>query len=154
MMILNTDTRNFAYIPCVFINRFVSHLNKHSYENRLADNSVTVFLNQNDVFVSKESLFIEDEVIDDIFKDICKHMGDDIRRFLLHNDIFLELHPERNYGLNSIAENIIKFVEDNANRHIEDAELRTDFNRLMVWLMNSANASVTKKYFGRLGRVR
>ena len=135
-----------------FVNRFVSHLNKHSYENRLADNNVTVFLNQNDVFVSKESLFIEDEVIDDIFKDICKHMGDDIRRFLLHNDIFLELRPERNYGLNNIAENIIKFVEGNANRHIEDSELRTDFNRLMMWLMNSANASVTKKYFGRLKR--
>ena len=133
-----------------FINQFISFLNKYKHSNRLNDNCVTIFPNQNDVFVTKEALFIDDEGVDEILKDICKHMDYDIRNHLLHSDIYLELPTERNFGIGNIADKIIKFVEENANKYIDEADLRDDFNRLLRWIRDSTNAKLVNRHFSRL----
>jgi hypothetical protein len=123
---------------------------ENNYSAYLDCSDAPILPNQNSIFAIKEKLFIDANDIDELFKNICKHSGDDIRQRLLHKDIFLNLPSERTIGLENISTKISKFVEDNANKPIEDFEIKTDFFRLFNWLRQEANSTLVKKYFGKL----
>jgi len=148
---LDCFLNRFEFQQCTeVLNKFVYYLIKYQYSDHLNWNDSPILPNQNGDFIEKDRLYIESDEIDDIFKDICRYTGDDVRGRLLHTDICLELPPERNIDFSYIAEKITNHIEENYKN--ENLMSNDDFRKLFIWLKENKESKKVTKYFRRLSK--
>lgn len=130
---LDCLSNRFGFQQCTdVLNNFVYYLIKYKYSDHLNWSDSPILPNQNGDFIEKDRLYIESDEIDDLFKDICCHTGDDVRSRLLHTDICLELPSERNIDFSYIAERITNYIEENYKN--ENLMSNDDFRKLFMCL--------------------
>jgi hypothetical protein len=133
------------------LNNFICYLVKYKHDTYLNNSYAPILPNQNEVFVVKEGLFVDTDDIDELFKDICKHSGDDIRNRLLHKNIYLQMPLERTIGFSDISDKITKYIEENANNHTNGNEnLKEDFRNLFNWFRENKSSELARKYFKKI----
>lgn len=119
-----------------FLAGFIEFVVKNGYENLLTKVKKPILPNQNGNFITKENIFLDNEM-DDVLKDIACLAGYDIRAELLMNEVFLELPDNRQKSNIDMATCITRFVDD--NRTTKDADIRSAFNRLLIWINENSD---------------
>ncbi len=123
----------------LFLAGFIEFITKHGYENLITKVTKPILPNQNGNFTTKENIFLDNE-IDDVLKDIVCLSGYDIRSELLMKEVFLEFPDNRQKSNVDLATCITRFVED--NRTTKDADIRSGFNRLLIWINENSDEAV------------
>lgn len=129
--------------------KFIEYLVKYKHINLLDKKTKPILPNQNGVFQTEESLFLDSGEIDELFKDILVDAGEDIRDSLLLAGIYLDLPENRTKFLKDISQNIVNYVKDN-NGNIKNQDLRIieNFKKLYLWIVDHEDKA--KSYFGEL----
>ena len=110
---------------------FIEFIVKQGFENLITKVTKPILPNQNGNFLSKENIFVDNE-IDNVLKDIACLAGYDIREELLMKDVLLELPKNREKSNADLTTCITRFVED--NRTTKEPDIRSGFNRLLIWI--------------------
>lgn len=118
----------------VWLSDFVEYVNRSGYENLLDRKSHPILLNQNGNLVSKDNLFLDDE-IDDVLKDLAIYAGYDVRDELLIKEIFLELPSNREKHNADLAPFITQYVKDHHRQDRNQNESLKNFLKvLFIWI--------------------
>lgn len=123
-----------------FLADFIEFINKNGYEVLITRVKKPILPNQNGDFVTKENIFLDNE-IDDVLKDIAKLSGYDIRSELLMKEVFLELPKNRQKSNDDLATCITNFVEK--NRTAKNDNIREGFNKLLIWINDNSDEAST-----------
>lgn len=128
-----------------FLADFIEFIVKQGYENLITKVTKPILPNQNGDFITKENIFLDNEM-NDVLKDIAFLSGYDIRSELLMREVFLELPDNRQKSNIDLSNCITRFVED--NRTTKDPEIRSGFNKLLIWI--NENSQEAEKIFPSL----
>lgn len=132
-----------------WIAKFIDYLLKYKHINLLNKKTKPILPNQNGVFKTEESLFMDSGEIDELFKDILGDAGEDIRSSLLLADIYLDLPENRTKFLKDISQNIINYVKDNQGKiKNQDLKIIDNFKNIYLWIIDHEEKA--KRYFGEL----
>ncbi|MCB2356417.1 sacsin N-terminal ATP-binding-like domain-containing protein [Clostridium estertheticum] len=124
---------------------FIEYVIKSGYDNLLNRKTYPILPNQNGKFVSKDDLFLDDEV-DEILKDLTFCSGNDIRNELLSREIDLELPSNREKHSEDLAPYITQYVKENHNQDISRNErFRNFLKKLLIWI--DGNPEKAEKIF-------
>jgi len=128
-----------------WLSDFIEYVNKSGYDNLLDRKKYPILPNQNGKFVSKENLFLDDE-IDDVLKDLALYAGYDVRDELLLKEIYLELPSSREKHNEDLAPSITQYVKDHHRQDRSQNELLKNFLKtLFIWI--DENPDKAKKLF-------
>lgn len=117
-----------------WLSDFIEFVNKSGYNNLLDRKKYPILPNQNGKFVSKENLFLDDE-IDDVLKDLAFHAGNDVRNELLSKEIYLELPSNREKHNEDLAPSIVQYVKDHYRQdRSQNESLRSFLKTLFIWI--------------------
>lgn len=145
----NTITLPEKYTINQWIAKFIEHLVKYKHINLLDKKTKPILPNQNGIFKTEESLFLDSGEIDELFKDILVDAGEDIRDSLLLEDIYLDLPENRTKILKDISQNIVNYVKDNQGKiKNQDIKIIENFKKLYLWIVDHEDKA--KRYFGEL----
>lgn len=122
-----------------FLVDFIEFIVKQGYENLITKVTKPILPNQNGVFITKEKLFLDNEM-DDVLKDIAYLAGYDIRSELLIKEVFLQLPENRQKSNADLTACITRFVED--NRTTKEPDIRSGFNKLLIWMNDNSDEAV------------
>lgn len=124
---------------------FIEYVNKSGYDNLLDRKKYPILPNQNGQFVSKENLFLDDE-IDDVLKDLALYAGYDVRDELLLKEIYLELPSNREKHNEDLAPFITQYVKDHHRQdRSQNESLKNFLKTLFIWI--DENPEKAKKLF-------
>ncbi|MDU4959074.1 MAG: hypothetical protein E6X17_00210 [Sporomusaceae bacterium] len=128
-----------------WLSSFIEYINKSGYDNLLDRKKYPVLPNQKGKFVSKENLFLDDE-IDDVLKDLAFCAGYDVRDELLSKEIYLELPNNREKHNEDLAPYITQYVKDYYRQDRSQNETLKNFLKtLFIWI--DENPDKAKKLF-------
>lgn len=122
-----------------YLASFIEFVVKNGYESLITKVKNPILPNQKGNFTIKENIFLDDE-IDEVLKDVAYLAGYDIRSELLIKEVFLELPDNRKKSNIDVATCITRFVEN--NRITKDADVRSCFNRLLIWINENSDESI------------
>lgn len=132
-----------------WIAKFIDYLVRYKHINLLDKKTKPILPNQNGVFKTEESLFLDSGEIGELFKDILVDSGEDIRESLLLADIYLDLPENRTKFLKDISQNIVNYVKDNQGKiKNQDLKIIENFKKLYLWIIDHEDKA--KRYFGEL----
>lgn len=132
-----------------WIAKFIEYLVKYKHINLLDKKTKPILPNQNGVFKTEESLFLDSGEIDELFKDILGDAGEDIRNSLLLSDIYLDLPKNRTKYLRDISQNIVNYIKDNQGKiKNQDSKIIENFKKLYLWIIDHEEKA--RMYFGEI----
>lgn len=128
-----------------WLSDFVEYLIKSGYDNLLNRKTYPILPNQNGKFISKENLFLDDE-INDVLKDLSFHAGYDVRNELLSKEVYLELPSNREKHNEDLAPYITQYVKDHHRQdRSQNESLKSFLKTLFIWI--DENPEKAKKLF-------
>lgn len=128
-----------------WLDNFIKYVKRSGYENLLNRKTYPILPNQNGKFISKDDLFLDDEV-DEILKDLSLSAGYDIRNELLLKQVYLELPSNREKHSEDLAPYITKYVKENHRQDISQNESVRNFLKILfIWI--NENLEKAKKIF-------
>lgn len=117
-----------------WLDNFIAYVKKYGYENLLNRKTYPILPNQNGKFVSKDDLFLDDDV-DEILKDLSMCAGYDIRKELLSKQIYLDLPSNREKHCEDLAPCITKYVKENYRQdNSQNESVRNFIKTLFIWI--------------------
>lgn len=124
---------------------FISFLNENGYNSQLELKTYPILPNQNNVFIPKEDLYFEDDIIDEEIKDIAFELQCDIREELIHKDIELDFSNSRGKTLENLANDITKEVKTLLTNPDRSDKVNRIFKNLLLWF--DSNKELASNYF-------
>jgi len=122
-----------------WLNTFVGFLVDNSYDYYLNDIEYAILPNQHGNFIIKDSVFLDDDSIDEDLKDIAETLGLNLRKELLDKKIFLELGANRTYTKKIIAEKITALIIPRLSELPRTEETKQVFRQLYLWFREHKN---------------
>ncbi|MBZ4040927.1 MULTISPECIES: sacsin N-terminal ATP-binding-like domain-containing protein [Flavobacterium] len=132
----------------IWLDALVSFLVKEGFENNINREKHPILPNQNGVFCTKDSLFLDEGNIGDELKDIVAELGHDFRNELLDTAIFLELPESRQYNIGHVAEKIAFFIKPIIRDIDKRKEFKTTLKKFYLWMDD--NRTEAEEYFADL----
>ncbi|MFD7525043.1 sacsin N-terminal ATP-binding-like domain-containing protein [Paenibacillus chitinolyticus] len=117
-----------------WLSGFIDYLSKSGYDQVLDRKTYPILPNQNGKFVSKENLFLDDEM-DDVLKDLTLFAGYDVRNELLSQEVYLELPSNREKHNEDLVPYITQFAKDHYRQdRTQNDSLKNFFKNLFIWI--------------------
>jgi len=129
-----------------WIDEFISFLRNYDYLQLLTHKNATILPNQNDFFMHRDQIFLDDGEIDETFKDISALLGHDYRNELLDKNIFIklsELPENRTISELIISREIMSRVTPRFSEVPRKEDTNVIFSKLSKWFrQNPEKASI------------
>ncbi|MDN3587167.1 hypothetical protein QWY86_10840 [Pedobacter aquatilis] len=128
-----------------WLNDFVSFLTDYKFSNFYDREKAPILPDQNGNFKTANSLFLDEDDIGDVLKDISAELGSDFRAELLDVSIFLTLPENRTYGIAQVAERISTHIKPILRDVDLRKEYKTTLKKFYVWM--SENKECGERHF-------
>lgn len=117
-----------------WLSDFIEYVNRSGYDNLLDRKKHPILPNQNGKLVSKEDLFLDDE-LDDVLKDLTLYAGYDVRNELLAKEVYLELPSNREKHNEDLAPYITQYVKAyHRQDRSQNESLKNFLKTLFIWI--------------------
>ncbi len=117
-----------------WLSNFIDYVNKSDNDHLLNRRTYPILPNQNGKFVSKENLFLDDE-IDDVLKDLTLFAGYDVRNELLSQEVYMELPSNREKHNEDLVPYITQYAKDHYRQdRTQNDSLKNFFKTLFIWI--------------------
>lgn len=118
-----------------FMVEFIGFIVQSGYGYLIEKSTKPILPNQNGKFVSKDDIFLDNEM-DETLKELAVSAGYDIKAELLVKQIYLKLPENREKKDSDIAPLITQYV--NTNRTSREEKVRTNFKKLLLWMTDNS----------------
>lgn len=130
-----------------WIANLIDFLVKAGYEHLLNKATRPILPNQKGQFLTKDDLFLDNE-IDNTLKDLSCTAGYDVRKELLDNNVYLQLPDNREKKETDLTSVITQYVKNNRGSSLDKEETKNFFRTLLIWI--NENEEKAERIFGEL----
>ena len=122
-----------------FMVEFIDFIVRAGYGYLIEKSTKPILPNQNGKFVSKDDIFLDNEM-DETLKELVVSAGYDIKAELLEKRIYLKLPENREKKDSDIASVITQYV--NSNRTSKEEKIRMNFKKLLLWMTDNSEKAM------------
>lgn len=131
----------------IWLADLIDFLVKAGYDHLLNKSTRPILPNQNGQFLTKDDLFLDNE-IDNILKDLSFIAGYDVRKELLDQNIYLQLPDNREKKEVDLTSVITQYVKEHRGSSLDKEETKFFFRTLLIWI--NENEGKAAHIFGEL----
>ncbi|PPK87867.1 hypothetical protein CLV84_0821 [Neolewinella xylanilytica] len=127
-----------------WLNLFYKLLEKDEYNYDKLINKYQLFPNQNGYFIKMQEIQLEDDTINELFKDILRELGSDVRKNLINNAIEFNFEEVNSINEPKVTRMINVLALEKANDREQSKNYRTAFNLILKFFRDDEKEARVK----------